>query len=62
MSILSNSFVNFKQLMTNLPVADDLILDRRQLLQPHWPSGMQLLRADADLSSKAKLTAIRKPC
>lgn len=46
--------------MTNLTVADDLVLDRRQLLQPHWPSGMQLLRTDADLSPKAKLTAIRK--
>lgn len=46
--------------MTNLTVADNLVLDRRQLLQPHWPSGMQLLRTDADLSPKAKLTAIRK--
>ena len=47
--------------MTNLTVADNLILDRRQLLQPHWSSGMQLLRTDADLSPKTKLTAIRKP-
>ena len=52
----------FKKLVTNLAITDDLILDRRQLLQPHWPSGVQLLRTDADLSPKAKLTAIRKPC
>ena len=52
----------FKKLTTNLAIADDLIFNRRQLFQPHWSSGMQLLRTDADLSSKAKLTAIRKPC
>ena len=46
------------RLLANLPLAGDLVLDRRQLGQAHRPAGVELLGADADLGAKAELEAV----
>ena len=46
--------------LTRLIIAADDVFIGRQLPHPHWPSGVQLLRADADLPAKSKLAAVAK--
>ena len=53
--------VNFKdEPLTRLIISADDIFVSRQLPHPHWPSGVQLLRADADLAAEPKLATVAK--
>ena len=45
----------------HLPVPAYDIFIRGQFLKPHRPSGMKLLRTDADLCPKTELKAVGKP-
>ena len=46
--------------LTNLPVSADDIFVSRKLPHPHRSSGVQLLRADADLAAESKLATVAK--
>ncbi len=54
--------LNYYVLASYLTIATDKILRARQLRQCHRSACMQLLRADADFRTKAKLIAISKAC
>ena len=45
----------------DLPIPLDPIFVYRETLQSHWPPGVDLVRADPNLGSKAKPHAIRHP-
>ena len=46
--------------LANLPASADDVFIGRELSHPHRPSGVQLLRADADLAAESKLAAVAK--
>lgn len=46
--------------LANLPASADDVFIGRELSHPHRPSGVQFLRADADLAAESKLATVAK--